>query len=330
MIYIGMSTTIESRFLFHKRRLVSNTHKNKHLQLSWNKYGENVFSFSVVEECEKEYLSSREKYYINLYQSFLREYGFNKTLGGEFGTLSPEIVKATADKLRGRTLSTKMKAKISATLTGRKRPEEIVKKAAESCRKYSEEFLQEIYAYYLNNEISLKELAIKFKINFNTLKSKLKQNGIKKRKKEVKICFLGGTCNDSTWRDELIPELKCDYFNPVVADWTKEFQEEEKRQRASCDYCLYVITPEMTGVFSIAEIADDSNKRPGKTIFHFIESRDINPFNPPKYAAGYIQNGKIHFTESQIKSLKQVGQLVEENGGFWAPTMNDLLAKLNG
>jgi len=28
--------------------------------------------------------------------------------------------------------------------------------------------------------------------------------------------FLGGTCNESTWRDELIPMLEIDYFNPVV------------------------------------------------------------------------------------------------------------------
>lgn len=31
-----------------------------------------------------------------------------------------------------------------------------------------------------------------------------------------KRVFLGGTCNESTWRDELIKKLKIDYFNPVV------------------------------------------------------------------------------------------------------------------
>ena len=34
--------------------------------------------------------------------------------------------------------------------------------------------------------------------------------------------FLGGTCNNSTWREELIPQLKIDYYNPVVKDWTLE------------------------------------------------------------------------------------------------------------
>ena len=60
--------------------------------------------------------------------------------------------------------------------------------------------------------------------------------------------FLGGTCNESTWRDDLIKKLEIDYFNPVVEDWTEECMAEEIRQRESCDYCLYVITPRMTGV----------------------------------------------------------------------------------
>ena len=45
----------------------------------------------------------------------------------------------------------------------------------------------------------------------------------------VKV-FLGGTCNNSTWRDTLIPLLKIDYFNPVVDDWTPECQEQETPQ----------------------------------------------------------------------------------------------------
>jgi len=30
--------------------------------------------------------------------------------------------------------------------------------------------------------------------------------------------FLGGTCNESTWRNRIIPMLEIDYFNPVVDD----------------------------------------------------------------------------------------------------------------
>ena len=112
--------------------------------------------------------------------------------------------------------------------------------------------------------------------------------------------FLGGTCNGSNWRDKLIPNLKIDYFNPVVEDWTPECQEEEIRQRQNCDYCLYVITPKMTGVYSIAEVIDDSNKRPEKTIFCFIQD----------------DCGKS-FDGAQIKSLRMVGKMVQDNGGIF-------------
>lgn len=70
--------------------------------------------------------------------------------------------------------------------------------------------------------------------------------------------FLGGTCADTTWREELIPYLEkfgIDYFNPVVKDWTPECQSiEEEEKNRKCNVHLYVITKEMMGTYSIAEI----------------------------------------------------------------------------
>lgn len=109
--------------------------------------------------------------------------------------------------------------------------------------------------------------------------------------------FLGGTCNESTWRDELIKLLQIDFFNPVVKDWTLECMDEEIRQRELCDYVLYVITPKMTGVYSIAEVVDDSNKRPHNTILCIL-----------------TEDGPDTFTQAQIKSLGQVSRMVEANG----------------
>ena len=46
--------------------------------------------------------------------------------------------------------------------------------------------------------------------------------------------FLGGTCNESTWRKRLIEKLdvdKVDYFDPVVDDWTPDDMDEEIKQR---------------------------------------------------------------------------------------------------
>lgn len=124
--------------------------------------------------------------------------------------------------------------------------------------------------------------------------------------------FLGGTCNGSTWRDALIPFLSIDYFNPVVDDWDENAYQEELKQREECDYCLYMITPRMTGVYSIAEVIDDSNKRPEKTVFMFLEK----------------DNGES-FTPEQIKSLEKVQVMVEENGATVFIDVEDLVQFLN-
>ena len=120
--------------------------------------------------------------------------------------------------------------------------------------------------------------------------------------------FLGGTCNNSTWREDLISKLKIDFFNPVVEDWTIECMEEELKQRKQCDICLYTISSEMKGVYSIAEVIDDSNKRPEKTVFCLLSSG---------------------FDDSQLKSLGAVRDMVERNGGKSFEDLDRLADYLN-
>ena len=121
--------------------------------------------------------------------------------------------------------------------------------------------------------------------------------------------FLGGTCSNSTWRDELIPLLRINYFNPVVSDWNEESRNIEIRERETSDYCLYVISPRMDGVYSIAEAIDDSNKRPCSVIFCFL----------------YADNG-YKFNVHQIKSLEATSRLITKNGGR---CLNDIISIAN-
>ena len=51
--------------------------------------------------------------------------------------------------------------------------------------------------------------------------------------------FLGGTCNNSTWREYIIPRLNIKYFNPVVDNWTAKNQAIEREKRQTCDLVLY-------------------------------------------------------------------------------------------
>lgn len=139
-------------------------------------------------------------------------------------------------------------------------------------------------------------------------------------RRKIKV-FLGGTCEgcypesewnneeldfSKDWRKKLVSMLDLnvvEYFNPVVDDWNDEAQQKEIEYRKNCDICLYAITNEIKGVYSIAEIIDDSNKRPDKTIFCNLYGNidDIN-----------VQ---------MIKSLDATAEMVIRNNGL---VMRDL------
>lgn len=128
----------------------------------------------------------------------------------------------------------------------------------------------------------------------------------------MKKVFLGGTCNGSRWRDAFIENLKIDYYEPQQDEWTPEMMDEEIKQREECDFCLYVITPKMTGVYSIAEVVDDSNKRPPKTIFCYLTEDDGEKFS-----------------DAQVKSLDQTGKMILENGAVFLKTLDETADYLN-
>lgn len=90
-VYIGLTVNFHYRHLCHKRDLEHNRHSNQYLQNHYNKYNtgkfESVFETFLIEEINnKVSLAIREKYYINYYNSHVRNCGFNLTLGGEYGS----------------------------------------------------------------------------------------------------------------------------------------------------------------------------------------------------------------------------------------------------
>ena len=129
----------------------------------------------------------------------------------------------------------------------------------------------------------------------------------------MKRVFLGGTCNGSEWRSHMeqhLTELGIEFFNPVVEDWDDEAQANEIRERNTCDFCLYVITPKMIGTYSIAEVVDDSNKRPLKTIFVTLRRDDSG-------------RGYISFNDARWKSLGAVRDMIIRNGGTSFTSLED-------
>lgn len=89
-IYVGSSTNINKRWINHKSELLNQIHHNSHLQRSWNKYGNENFEFSVIEEVEDfDQLLIREQYYLDLTQCYKSQFGYNncKTAGNCLGEI---------------------------------------------------------------------------------------------------------------------------------------------------------------------------------------------------------------------------------------------------
>lgn len=95
-VYIGQSRSIKSRWHDHKKELNKNSHANSHLQRAWNMYGEESFSHEILELCTIDELNDREKYWINKYNSFDSDVGYNLTSGGDTGK---ELSEETRKKL---------------------------------------------------------------------------------------------------------------------------------------------------------------------------------------------------------------------------------------
>ena len=68
-------------------------------------------------------------------------------------------------------------------------------------------------------------------------------------------------------------------------------------ERETSDYILYGVTNGIKGVYSIAEVVDDSNKRPEKTLFLNL----------------YKEDGR-DFTKQMKHSLVAVENLLKANG----------------
>lgn len=82
-IYIGKAIDIAQRRRDH-RSSSSNRKDNCIFHKALRKYGEDNFSFEVIEECKKEELNEREKYWIKYYNSIIPN-GYNMTTGGDSG-----------------------------------------------------------------------------------------------------------------------------------------------------------------------------------------------------------------------------------------------------
>lgn len=100
-VYIGSTKRLSKRWQEHRRLLRQRRHFNRHLQASWNKYGENAFTFSVLQECEPSELIDFEQFWLDATSCYDSRRGFN--------------ARPVADRNTGITLSAERRAEISVT-----------------------------------------------------------------------------------------------------------------------------------------------------------------------------------------------------------------------
>ena len=117
--YVGQSINIEERWYRHRNSLNKNMHYNEHLQSSWNTYGEDSFSFYVLQECIVDELDELEIYYIDLFNSDNNQNGYNLESGGRANKIvSQETRQKQRDAKLGGTLTDEHKASIGRSLKG--------------------------------------------------------------------------------------------------------------------------------------------------------------------------------------------------------------------
>lgn len=185
-IYIGSSARcIRERICIHKRRLKNQIHENSYLQNSYNKYGIEAFTFNILELCEKDKCIEREQYYLDLYQSYRRDIGYNininanSTLGMK---LSDEHKKKISILKKGVPLSNEHKQKIKQSSQNRsndyKKKMSLVKKGIPLTKSYIEILQYDLHMNFIQEWSSAKEASQ----NLNILQTAI-NNNLKNRAK---------------------------------------------------------------------------------------------------------------------------------------------------
>jgi group I intron endonuclease len=104
-VYVGSTVNFKNRYKHHRTQLRANRHHSRHLQFAWNKYGEDNFWFEIIDECDSKDRVITEQYWMNSYNSYNQERGYN--------------INPTAESCLGRVHTEETKAKMSQSQKGK-------------------------------------------------------------------------------------------------------------------------------------------------------------------------------------------------------------------
>jgi group I intron endonuclease len=149
--YIGQTVNLSKRLRTHRSKLNRGYHANPHLQNSWDKYGEDSFSFGVIELCEgmsKEEVTEREQYWTDYYKANRQRRGYNirKIVDSNCGIKNGPKTQETKEKIRKANEGEKS-----------------------HLSKLTEEKVKQIFSLYRSGNTSLVELSDKFNVSVSTI-----------------------------------------------------------------------------------------------------------------------------------------------------------------
>lgn len=128
--YIGSAVKLSKRKNNHLSNLRKGKHKNRHLQSSYNKHGEDCFIFKVLGYVEdKNSLLDIEDNWIKQYKPLGVLYNIREEASNNLGVKhSKEAKKKISEEAKGRIMSDEAKQKISEANTGKIHSDETKKK----------------------------------------------------------------------------------------------------------------------------------------------------------------------------------------------------------
>ena len=122
-VYIGQSINIKARWKDHVSSLNRGDSRCTLLQRAWNKYGQDNFSFEILELCSEDMLDDTETKYIELYGACDVNKGYNiETGGNQHKHLSDETKRKIREAHIGVKASDETRKKMSESRLGAKNP----------------------------------------------------------------------------------------------------------------------------------------------------------------------------------------------------------------
>lgn len=112
-VYVGQTIhTLSERKRGHIKAARGGSHNHFHRAIV--KYGENSFSWSVLEDVSDNLLDDLESFHIEKLKATNIRFGFNKTEGGSSGKLTDDVCRRMSQINKGRKLTPEQRARFEA------------------------------------------------------------------------------------------------------------------------------------------------------------------------------------------------------------------------